>query len=318
MIDNDPLYVVTSYFNPMRWKSRKRLYDAFAKHMQDSGVILYTHEIAFGDRPYEVTDKNNKFHIQSRTKNELWLKENALNLAVQRLPENWKYVAWIDADITFVRPDWAEETKQCLQHDPVVQMWSVAQDMAPDFTPVQTFQSFAYCYRNNIKRASSLSEAKNLNDYYGNQEYAYRHPGFAHAMTRQAWDDLGGLIDFAILGSADYSQCMALIGEAEKTLPAKIDNGYKEQVLIWQDRALKYIAGNFGYVPGTIMHSHHGPKRFRHYKERWSILVDNKFDPEFDLKRDAFGLWQLTDRNPKLHRDIAKYFAERCEDSLEI
>lgn len=315
MIDNDPLYVVTSVFNPMRYKSRINLYKDFAKHIEDSGAILYTHEVAFGDRPYTVTEAGNPRHIQTRTKSELWLKENALNLAVQRLPQDWKYVAWVDADIQFVRPDWACETKHLLQHDPIIQMWSHANDLDQDHVPMQTFRSFAYCYRHNMERAGSLSDAERLGANYPYGDYDYFHPGFAHAMTREAWNALGGLIDWAILGSGDYNQCMALIGEVHKSVPKQIDKGYLEQLLIWQDRASRYIQGHFGYMPGSINHFWHGPKECRRYKDRWRILIDNKFDPEFDLKRDSFGLWQLTDRNPQLHRDIYRYFNERSEDA---
>lgn len=63
-------------------------------------------------------------NLQLRTSHEIWLKENSLNLGFARLPPDWKYAAWIDADVTFARPDWACETVHQLQHNPVVQMWS--------------------------------------------------------------------------------------------------------------------------------------------------------------------------------------------------
>src|SRR6266699_3653400 len=43
------LYVVTILENPLRWRSRYANYWAFQKHVEDSGALLYTGEVAFGE-----------------------------------------------------------------------------------------------------------------------------------------------------------------------------------------------------------------------------------------------------------------------------
>ncbi len=308
----NPLYVVTVVFNPNRYKTRYNLYRDFAKHVADSGAQLLTVEVAFGERPFEVTEAGNRWHLQLKTDSELWLKENALNLGIQRLPDAWKYVAWVDCDLQFGRPDWALETVHQLQHDPVVQMFSTALDMGPTGDPLNTFKGFAYCYRNGIARKKSLAEAR----YYDYGDYW--HPGFCWAATRDAFDGLGGLIDWAIVGSADYHMAQALIGNVESSVPAALDPGYHESAKIWQDRADKCVMGHIGYVDGTIMHRWHGKKRQRAYRDRWQVLIGNAFDPELDLKRDWQGLWQLTDRTPQLKRDLMSYFKQRSEDSIDV
>ena len=50
-----PLYVVTTVFNPRRFASRHRLYANFAAWLAQQGVRLLTVEVAFGDRPFAVT-----------------------------------------------------------------------------------------------------------------------------------------------------------------------------------------------------------------------------------------------------------------------
>src|SRR5438309_37497 len=107
---SDLLHVVTAISNPVRYKSRYRLYHEFEKHMLDSGVKLWTIEMAFGDRPFEVTQAGNPQHFQVRGWTEVWHKENLLNLAIARLPADAEYIAWVDADVQFTRKDWAEET----------------------------------------------------------------------------------------------------------------------------------------------------------------------------------------------------------------
>ena len=52
---------------------------------------------------YINTNANNKKHLQLNTNNiPLWHKENMINIGIRKLlPNNWKAVAWIDADIEF-------------------------------------------------------------------------------------------------------------------------------------------------------------------------------------------------------------------------
>lgn len=297
------LHVVTAISNPWRYRSRYELYQNFAKRVHDAGAVLWTVETAFGRRPYEVTSCDNPQHIQLRTTHELWLKENMLNLAIQRLPQSWKYVAWVDADVDFVRHDWVTETLNLLQHYHVVQMFSSALDLDPQEQPFHKHTGFVYSYANGLG---------------GNRSYSNWHPGFAWAIRREAFDDLGGLIDFAVLGSADRHMATALIGRVEQTLHKELTPDYTSRLIQWQQRALKYVQRNIGFMPGTVLHHWHGKKADRRYRSRWEILVRNKFDPKCDLKRDWQGLWQLTDRSYKLRDDIRNYFSSRNEDSIDF
>ena len=117
----DLLHVVTCVANPIRWASRERLYRDFASHMLESGVHLTTVECAYGDRPFALTDIPGVNHIPVRARSLLWTKENLLNIGIARLPADWKYEAWVDADIHFRKPGWAAETIEALQQYDIVQ-----------------------------------------------------------------------------------------------------------------------------------------------------------------------------------------------------
>jgi hypothetical protein len=302
---NNTLYVVTPIFNPCRYRSRISLYKEFNKYVNGfKNVKLYTVEIAYGDRDYCVTSNGKENELQLRSSFELWHKERATNLLIQRLPKDWKYVACIDADITFARPDWVEETVQLLQHYPVIQMFSQAVDLSPDFEFINKHKGLFYSYLNGEFKAS--------------KKYEQFHPGFAYAYRRDFIDNMGGLFDESILGAADRFMSMSLLGKPECSYPPNVSNGYKERMNIWSDRANKYVRGNVGYMPGMLLHYWHGKKIDRKYKSRWNILVDNNYDPEFDLKPDWQGLYQLTDRNPQLKYDIRSYFQQRNEDSIDL
>lgn len=297
------LYVVTPIINPCRYQSRYKLYQDFCKMVADAGAILFTVEVAFGNRPFVVTEEGNPRHVQLRTWSELWHKENQINLGIQRLPQDWEYVAWIDADVSFARPDWVRETIHQLQHYHVVQMFSVAHDLGPNHDAFQKHYGFAYSYLNNLK---------------GNKDYSNWHPGFAWAARRGAINDLGGLIDYAILGAADRHMAFSLIGRGKATIHSKLQGGYAQELGLWEERAEKYVRRNIGYVPGLLCHYWHGKKRDRRYRERWEVLVRNNYDPDLDLKRDWQGLYQLTDRNIQLRDDLRDYFRSRNEDSIDL
>lgn len=304
----DPLYVVTVISNQVRYRSRWKLYEDFAKRVAESGAILYTVEIAFGER--EFVEPCGPRYLKLRTTSELWHKENALNLLVSHLPLDWKYVATVDADIAFARDDWANETLHQLQHYPIVQMFASAQDLDANHDAISEAQSFAYCYVHHLPRGDQPG-------YYidGQLKKYLWHPGYCWAYRREAWDQLGQLIDHAILGAADNHMAYALIGEAESTIKANLTQRYKDLVLLWQDRAEQYIKRNIGYVPGLILHYWHGPKASRRYHDRWKILEYTQYNPDLDLKRDWQGLYQLTDRSPELRQLIRAYFRQRDEDS---
>ncbi len=321
----DKLYVVTTLFNPLRFRSRYWNYWMFENMVQKSGAILYTVEIAFGDRHFEVTDPDNPRHLQLRAKDdqEIWLKENSLNLLINRLPSDWKYVAWVDADVSFARPDWAQETLHLLQHYSFLQMFSHAQDLGVNYEPGVITPGFVYG-KLTEEDDDTIEDVKE-GYYYGvvdvkkGKEWRYRHPGFCWAARREALDKVGGLIDWTILGSGDWLMSNALWGEVDRTINGGYTEGYKKLCKVWEDRALKHIRKNVGFMPGLVNHYFHGEKKARNYDNRWKLLVKTLFDPITDLKKDTQGLWKLqddgTERFVELRDGLRKYARLRSEDS---
>ncbi|MCS7026800.1 MAG: hypothetical protein NZV14_18525 [Bryobacteraceae bacterium] len=304
-----PLHVVAVISNPCRYRSRYELYRNFEKHVLQSGALLTTVEAAYGERPHQVTSSSCATHLQLRTRHELWHKENLINVGIQRLPPDWEYVAWIDADVLFARPDWARETVEQLQHYHVVQMWTHAQDLNPNYEPTGEIQrGFVWSYYHDPKPKPNPS---------GYGTFRNWHPGYAWAARREFIDAVGGLIDWAILGSADTHMACALIGQAEMSMHPNLSPRYRKKVQIWQERAERHVRRNLGYVHGLLLHYWHGRKRDRGYNDRWKILVEHGFDPDLDLKRDHQGLWQLTERSHRLRDDIRAYFRSRNEDSID-
>jgi hypothetical protein len=289
---SDQLYVVTVVFNPSRFCRRAALYKSFAAHMRDLGAALVTVEVAFGDRPFEVSDFDNPLHLRLRTDQELWVKENAIRLGIEHLSRvvpDWQYVAWIDADIQFQVRDIFKETVQQLQHFDVVQMFSHAIDMGPQGQHVRTDSSFMYQYIKNGAVPPTSARGTKVGD-----RYLFWHPGYAWAARRSALNKVP-IFEFAILGAGDHHMALGLVGRAALSLPNGISLGYRASVLNWERVAEVNIRRNVGYVPGLITHAWHGDKRNRKYAERWRLLVETEFCPMRDLVSDVQGLFRLTD-----------------------
>jgi hypothetical protein len=322
----DRLYVVSVISNPEKYRSRILLAQSFMKHMEESGVKLLMVEASFGDRKHEVTEADNPWHLQlsSHDHQHLWAKENLINLGVARLSQlvpDWKYVAWIDADITFARPSWAQETLHGLAHYQILQPFRYAYHLGPDDQVLETHQSFGYCYSHGVpeSREATYNEPATKGTFW--------HPGFAWAARRSFFQATGGLMDFSALGSGDHLCAQALIGRVREAYHTDVSEGFKRQCHLWEERA-KALNRNLGAIGGSIWHAHHGSLQSRAYRSRWGYLTDGvepglgatvaddsaKFNPETDLIRDHQGLWQLHPSKIKLRDGMREYFRNRKED----
>lgn len=270
------------------------------------GVQLHVVETAYGDRHHEVTNDRDLDHLQLRTHSEAWLKESMINLGVKYLlPKNWEYLAFVDCDVHFEDPNWAIETIHQLQHFPVVMPWQTCLDTGHHGQGLQLFKSFGFQHQRRCPKQK-----------WPAQPYEYAHTGFAVACRRDFWENVGGLMDFCILGSADHHGMYACIGEVGDTIHKKMSKGFFRKCYEWQERAMRITKGEVGFTPGHITHRFHGPKKRRYYRERWQILIDHHYDPDTDLMYDKQGLIQLIGK-PALEQAIKLYNRSRMEDSIE-
>ena len=305
-MNTDKLWIVAVISNPQRYRSRFALYQAFEDRMRRAGANLMTVEAALGGRGHTVTTEGHARHLQVRQRDELWHKENLINLGIQCLPEDWEYVAWLDADIELVRPDWLSEIVHQLQHYQVLQVFQDAIDLGPAGQVVQKHNGFMW---------SHVSGQPKGGAGYG---YPHWHPGFGWAARRSAIDALGGLMDHAILGSGDHHMAWALLGKVIQNAPKELMPAYLRTLRVWEARARTGIKKDVGFMPGTLLHHWHGKKADRRYQDRWKILLHHRYDPDFDVQKDWQGVLQLSTRGERMRADLRGYFQARNEDSIDL
>jgi hypothetical protein len=304
--NNDPiepkLHVIIVVSNPCLFARRYILMKEFVKRIEneETNVILYVVEMAYDKQRFLVTDEKNKRHLQLRTKTPIWHKENMINLGVKYLlPKNYKAFAWIDADVEFENNTWALDTLKILNGTKdIVQVYSHCLDMDSRDLTMRVHNSAGYQYANKQQ-------------YSGNGANFW-HPGFAWAITRKAYERMGGLYELGILGSGDNIMLHSLIGNGLNGINDDSTDDYKESIVEFQ-QGMKNL--RFGYVPGVIRHHYHGSKKNRFYQERWRILLDHGYAPTLHITRDSMGVLIPSNKFPKgLSEDIMGYFFSRNED----
>jgi len=292
------LYVVLPYFNFCGFKRRRELFIKFVEWLKWRCGIRVVVSEALGPCPLPCLPVWR--HLKFPTQNRVWLKENLINVAIGQLPEDWQYVAWIDADLTFLNANWVRDTIKALGKADVVQMWQTAVNFGPNCEALKIDKSFAYMHK-----ASGTP-------WVPNDKYGFWHPGYAWACTKQAWHQMDGLIDWAILGSGDRHMAMAWAGRVLQSAPGNIHPNYKSLLEEYQKMCMGL---RISWVPGTILHHWHGSFENRRYKERWEILTKNNFDPFKDIRMTTDGHVALTRSGLRLIRELDEYFIGRREDS---
>lgn len=312
------LHVAITYFNPMRWNSRRELFLAFVRYMRTLPHIkLYVGELAFRDRPFEVTDPHHPNDYRYRSDQIMWYKENLCNRVIENFDPDWKYGAHCDGDVMFDRMDVGLETVHQLQRYDWVQMFGTYADLSPDHVPLRIVRGAAMRYR-----TGDLDPLKKVGG--ANPVLQPNYPrvvatGLAWGFRRDSFEACGRLLDFGILGSGDWHMAFGLMNlwtpHPELT---ECSEPYARMIRAWQDRAHRNVRGNVGYVKAHAVHYWHGAKVHRGYAERWKILRDHKFDPSTDLYPDANGLYQLTTAKPGFGEAVRGYFGTRNEDATVL
>jgi len=347
----EPLYAIVPYFNPWRWKSREKHTIRAIKHFCDSGAVVVLVEAAFNRREFAFAEcgldglaancgilgSDPQFrhkYIGLRTRDELWLKENLINIGVSHLPQNWQQVCWLDSDVHFVRPNWVGECIHQLQHYDFLQMFSHARDLAPNYEVLP--ESYPHADGTGFVSAWMSGEltAAAMPHHHRHRPPPHRHhppplppypprvwPGLAWAATRYGWESVGGLMDFAVWGGGDYHMAHALVEKTEGMMRNDLHRNYKKLVNQWYERCRTRIRQNIGVMEGSIFHHWHGRKTDRGYNAKHAILAKIGFDPPRHLTRDFQGLWKLNDDRSTAYvqlRDMMRRIAaERDEDSSD-
>jgi hypothetical protein len=306
--NNEPieqkLHVIIVLSNPCNYSIKYILTKEFIRRMKDEpDIILYIIELAYGTQEYNITEPNNEKHLRLRLHNiPLWHKENLINIGIKRLlPNNWKAVAWVDADIEFESGSWALDTLKILNgYKDIVQLFShnVFMDSSGDTDMILTGLAFQY-----IKKTKRSNRIKDINSYW--------HPGFAWACTRKLYEKMNGLYEYAITGDGDMQMASCFLCNYTSALPRDASIDYKKSLEEFENRVK---GSRLGYVPGVIRHYNHNDRKYDMMRE--SILTKFNYSPVKHLCKNKDGILIPSENCPKeFIETIMNHFESKKEYS---
>ncbi len=326
------LWTATTFFNPLGWRRRTENYRSFRARIGTPLLTVEWHPSGH----FILEDNDADLIIRVSGGDLLWQKERLLNIAFEHIPEAAEAIAWVDADVVFADPNWAERTMAMLDEHDVVQLFSDALFMPPDQDiPSRPEDARAlYIHRGLVAdiaqeesaagRASYIS--RELADRKAKFEAPQDHPrrsvystaGLAWAATKHWLASVRGLPDRYIVGGGDTHMAYALLGYhrelADVHRRVGICRYHDPELGAWAKRASE-LGTRLGAMDGTLYHLYHGERADRQYGKRYFMMETVGFDASRHLEVHDTGVWRFSSQAPKpLRNALAEFFQARRED----
>ncbi len=308
------LWAITSYFNPAGYESRLHNYRAFRSDLAPPLAVV---ELSLNGK-FELCADDAEIVVQIAGGDVMWQKERLLNIALNSLPDDCDYVAWVDCDVIFTNRHWVEDAERAL-------------GKSGEFGLIQLYRE-----RCNLSRGARIPLEGNggydstsvsvgykiamgeAHEYDFSQSDA---PLTLNSTAGLAWGarrellQAHGLYDACILGSGDRAILCAALGIFESGMNAVAMRGRQiEHYLAWARPFYQAAKGRVGFVDGRILHLWHGDLRNRKYAPRNEGLGKFVFDPFTDIALDPSGCWRWNGNKPEMYEYVRSYFESRKED----
>ena len=306
----EPLWAITSYFNPVGYRRRLENYRVFRERL---AVPLATVELSFDGR-FELRAGDADALLQIHGGDVMWQKERLLNLALRLLPDACDKVAWVDCDIVFTRHDWAAQASRALDDVVLLHLFQTRADLPRDGRLDELPAELPWAAPSMVYKmlVEGMAPADLLVSPLRQKGLASN--GLAWASRRDVLER-HGLYDACILGSADRAMLCAAIGTFEHCTDALLMNGrQREHYLAWARPFFDTVRGRIGYIPGLALHLWHGEVKDRQYGVRDQGFEPFDFDPFRDIALDERGCWRWSSDKRDLQAFVEGYFASRNED----
>ena len=325
----DPLWVITSYFNPAKYDSRRRNYDLFRKYV--NAPLLTVELTRSGER--QLTRDDGDIVVDLVGEDRIWQKERLLNIALAELPSHVEYVAWVDCDVLFEDDDWALKAQRKLsRRGGLLQLFRTAVHLPRDadvrsLSPVSCSRYAPVVSNMSIVRAldastSAWDDAKGIGapfeaDVTGQYRIADRSmaTGMAWAADRAALA-ASGFYERNIIGGGDSVLAFAALGRLDDYFAVRrLTPAHRDDVRTWAAAAeLSTLFSAIGALDNKLYHLWHGTIGNRNYDGRYEILRRHDFDPVCDIRYSSNKTWMWSHPRSALADEVGSYFFSRCED----
>lgn len=275
--------VVMCLFDFVGWKSWPARFEEAKRRHLANGLTVFDVEVGMGPSARTSAAR----YIQATERNVLWQKERLWNLIESGLPPQFDKVAFIDADVVFDDPHWAEKIEQVLDSAVVA-------------------QPFSECHAG---RGSQECACK----VFSERGHCHGAPGFSWAARRDWLREIGGVYEHNITGGGDAVFALAVLGVDWGVMFRQLSPAQFMHAKAYVRKASP--KGKVAWVEGAIRHLNHGTVRSRRYAERNVATIAAGYDPERDVTIDENGLLAWTREDVFLQQSLWSYFRKRDDDT---
>jgi hypothetical protein len=325
-------WAITTYFNLANASTRFSNYQCFRRRLNIPLLTVEWHPAG----TFQLKNGDADLLVQISGGDLMWQKERLLTVAIASLPDQVKYVAWVDCDILFENRDWMHEARKLLESKSVIQLFgdvafpnantskSLAESDEENFDRVDIEQmswreSFLCMFarlkedvvRFDLERRFQQDQIKNCN------VLKRPAPGFAWAAP-SAFLRKNGVYDRCIMGGGDMLFCYGITGLSERLLDNHKAAGWSfygdcPSYRSWALHVAEECRGRLGFVDGRIVHLFHGNLQDRQYKSRIDGLVPFAVDLDRDIAAPGDGPWYWRRDQDRLNRYFYEYIRNRNE-----
>lgn len=297
------LWAITSYFNWYHFATKRSNYEQFRRGFARFGGALLTVECALHGEAFELENTGDDI-IHVRTNSMMWQKERLLNIALEHLGPECRYVAWLDCDVLFHNAQWQVEVIRTLESACVVQLFSRVVRLSRGASELSPDSNLRVSFMRAIEDAIEGRMPPRPGD-----------PGFAWAARREVLEQIHGLYDACIVGGADRLMAQAWFGACHLPASQLIASGHlRSHYEAWAKEVHRLVHGNVSCIQGDLFHLWHGEISNRNYYERHNKLAVFGFNPQTDIAVNEQGCWEWNSAKPELHSWMEQYFMGRRED----
>jgi hypothetical protein len=304
-------WAITSFFNPTGSARRLYNYHVFRQALE---LPLVTVEWSWTKGPgLQLRDDDAEILIQLSGPDLIWQKERLLNLAIEALPMDCRYVAWLDCDVLFDNPCWHDLVALKLEECPIVQPYDALVNLGPDGQPIQGNKLAGQGQRPIGHPAVRASIPWNSLRHGMSVICGYAWAGRTELLRKHS------LYDAGVIGSGDRAIFSAAIGRfADAAAYMRMNPSRFTHYLTWANPFYKDVAGRTGWISGQMRNLWHGSILDRKYEQRHIDFEAYDLDPIEDLEIDDSGCWRWATAKPEMHAFVIDYFFGRNEDNEQV
>ncbi len=308
---NNTLYIIGSVYNYRNDPLIYKTYTNFINRLKlIEGIDVYTAECLLPQQRSSTINHLNEKHFIYRIKNPFINTHNIQNTLSKQLPSDWKYAIYLDSDIEFINDGWVEKTIEALNKYSIINPYDSATRTNKDGSRGLCLRSFGYMYQSSDK---VLSDRCNEGYYHDKQGGWW--PGYAIAINRDFYDNVGGLFDSTISGKNDIVTFSCAVDQIHQLKKMNKSSGLFAAIKNYRDKVknFKEFKG-VGYVDNKIIHHYHGEYNKRNYDFIDNIYGKYQFNPYTDFNVLPSGILDLNVTNERqldIRNELIFYFNKR-------